>query len=179
MSVYTVHEPPLRAADDLADPERFAFVRDGLYVWAFLLTPLWLFWRRLWLVLVCYLVFTAALDVALALAGTSAAAVVLINILVSLLIGLEASSLRRFTLRRRGWRHVGIVSGDDREDAERRFFEQWLRARPMPPNTPSGATPPSAASPSPVTAAGPRPPQAASAGSGGIIGLFPEPGAQR
>ncbi len=172
MSVYTVHEPPLRAADNLADPERFEFVRDGFYVWALLLTPLWLLWRRLWLVLLCYVLLSVALNAALALAGVSGAAVALINMLVSLLIGLEASSLLRFTLRRRGWRNVGIVSGEDREDAERHFFEQWLRVRPLPP-PPSGATPP------PAPAAGHRPPQAASPGSGGIIGLFPEPGARR
>ncbi len=45
------------------------------------------------------------------------------------MIGLEASTLRRFTLRRRGWRNVGVVSGDDLEDAERRFFDAWVRAR--------------------------------------------------
>ena len=52
MSVYTVHEPPLRAAEASPDPERFVFVRDGFYFWAFLLTPLWMLWHRLWLVLV-------------------------------------------------------------------------------------------------------------------------------
>ena len=33
MSVSRVHEPPLRAAEFAADPERFAFVRDGFYFW--------------------------------------------------------------------------------------------------------------------------------------------------
>ena len=56
MSVYTVHEPPLRAADALAEPERFIFVRDGFYWWAFLLTPFWMLCHRLWLVFVIYLV---------------------------------------------------------------------------------------------------------------------------
>jgi uncharacterized protein DUF2628 len=172
MSVYTVHEPPLRAADALADPDRFVFVRDGFHVWAFLLTPLWMLWLRLWLVLVCYILFTAALDVALAVAGTPAAMVALVNVLISLLIGLEASTLHRFTLRRRGWRNLGVVSGDDREDAERRFFDNWLRARPAQPATPPSAAPPSAAST-------PRPPQGDAIGASGIIGLFPEPGAQR
>ncbi len=172
MSVYTVHQPPLRAADDLADPERFVFVRDGFHVWAFLLTPLWLLWRRLWLALLCYVLFSAALDVALALAGASGAVVVLVNILVSLLVGLEASTLRRFTLRRRGWRDVGVVSGEDREDAERRFFDSWTRAKPARPA-------PSATSPPPPAASSPRPPQASPPAAGGIIGLFPEPGAQR
>ena len=37
-----------------ADPERFVFVRDGFYFWAFLLGPVWMLWRRLWLVLRVY-----------------------------------------------------------------------------------------------------------------------------
>ena len=46
MSVYTVHEPPLRAASRIAEPERFVFVRDGFSFWAFLFAPLWMLWHR-------------------------------------------------------------------------------------------------------------------------------------
>ena len=42
MPTYTVHEPPPRKRRSRADPERFVFVRDGFYFWAFLLAPLWL-----------------------------------------------------------------------------------------------------------------------------------------
>jgi hypothetical protein len=52
MPIYTVHEPPLRIAGASADPVRFVFVRDGFYAWAFLLTPFWMLWYRLWLVLI-------------------------------------------------------------------------------------------------------------------------------
>ncbi len=69
MSVYTVHEPPLRAAGALAEPERFVFVRDGFYWWAFLLTPLWMLRHRLWLVLVIYLVSSAVLETAMRVLG--------------------------------------------------------------------------------------------------------------
>src|SRR5271170_4674341 len=131
MSVYTVHEPPLRAAGVLADPERFIFVRDGFYVWAFLLTPLWMLWHRLWLVFLSYVVASAVLDSALRVAGASAGLIGLVGMLIALLIGLEASTLRRLTLRRRRWRNVGVVSGDDLEDAERRFFEAWVRQAPI------------------------------------------------
>jgi hypothetical protein len=170
MSVYTVHEPPLRAADALADPERFAFVRDGFHVWAFLLTPLWMLRHRLWLVLVSYLVILGVLEAALTIAGASLAVVALVGVLISVLAGLEASTLRRFTLRRRGWRHVSIVSGDDAEDAERRFFDTWVRKAPAPAAAPNTATP---------AAALPRLPQPAASGASDIIGLFPEPGGQR
>jgi hypothetical protein len=175
MSVYTVHEPPLRATDALADPERFAFVRDGFYVWALLLTPFWMLWHRLWLVLVGYVVISGVLETALTIAGASFAVVALAGVLISVLAGLEASTLRRFTLRRRGWRTVGIVSGDDAEDAERRFFDAWVRKAPAPAGVPPA---PPAATPMPA-AQMPRLPQAAAPGASDVIGLFPEPGGQR
>ena len=52
--IYTVHEPPLKADETRADPERFVFVRDGFSFWAFLLAPLWMLRHRLWLVLLGY-----------------------------------------------------------------------------------------------------------------------------
>jgi hypothetical protein len=172
MSVYTVHGPPLRAAAALAELERFVFVRDGFYVWAFLLTPLWMLWHRLWLVLVAYVVFTAVLDGGLRFAGASAVAITLAGLSISILIGLEAATLRRFTLRRRRWRNVGVVSGDDLEDAERRFFDAWLRRAPVANGPPAPAMPGGPVAPA-------APPAAYSSEPPGIIGLFPEPGAQR
>jgi len=166
MSTYTVHEPLLAAGAASPDPERFLFVRDGFSIWAFLLTPVWMLWRRMWLVFVVYVVaMTGVLGTALLL-GASRAVVALIGVLISLLVGLEASTLRRVSLSNSGWRNVGIVSGDKVEDAERRFFDAWLReGRTDLPTPPRAASEPSAM-------AGPRLPQAPR-----VIGLFPEPGA--
>jgi hypothetical protein len=77
--------------------------------------------------------------------------------------------LRRFTLSRRGWKNLGVVSGDDLEDAERRFFDAWLR-RTNPP--PGGSHAPT--SPSPPAAPIQRKPHGPD-----VNGLFPEPGAPR
>ena len=169
MSVYTVHEPPLRGADLSADPQRFVFVRDGFYVWAFLLTPFWMIRHRLWLVLVLYLAVSIGIDLALRALGGSAFLIALVGVMISLLAGLEAGTLRRFTLSRRGWRNVGVVSGDKREDAELRFFDTWVRNRPAQRAASSaGNSAPPASSPPPSSSQQP-----------GVIGLFPEPGAQR
>jgi hypothetical protein len=169
MSIYTVHQPPLDSGPAAAEPYRWVFVRDGFSWWAFLLTPLWMLRHRLWLALAIYLVVSVALDAGLRALGASIFILVLAGLLVSLLAGLEAGTLRRFKLARRHWRNIGVVTGDDLEDAERRFFDAWLRkAPPRRPTPPTGA----AASPSAV-AAGPA------AASSGVIGLFPEPGAHR
>ena len=172
MRVYSVHEPPVRGPDPLPDAERFIFVRDGFYFCAFLFAPLWMIWRRMWLVLVGYVIVSAAVETALVALGASATLVSVVALLVSLLVGLEASTLRRFSLNRRGWRNVGIISGDDLEDAERRFFETWVHELPTP------AALPAAQPPAPPPAPGGSAPPPAAQGPG-VIGLFPEPGAHR
>jgi hypothetical protein len=170
MPVCTVHEPPLRAAGALAEAERFVFVRDGFYWWAFLLTPFWMLWHRLWLVFLIYAASSAVIDTALRVIGAPASAIALIDILISFLIGLEASTLLRLSLRRRGWQNIGVVSGDDLEDAERRFFDAWVRR---------GAAPGVASSIGPSAPPPPAPPRSPAGEASGVIGLFPEPGAQR
>ena len=170
MSVYTVHQPPLRATESAPDPERFSFVRDGFSIWAFLLAALWMLWHRMWLVLAIYVVATAGLEAVLHYAGVSVPVLSLVALLISLLVGIEAGTLRRFTLARRGWKNVGIVSAHDLEDAERRFFVGWVNVSPderTEPSTPWNSPPPSSV-PLPRR---PQPPE--------IIGLFPEPGAGR
>jgi hypothetical protein len=162
MSVYTVHEPPLLAVETAPDPDRFVFVRDGFYVWAFLLAPLWMLRHRLWLVLLLYVIVAVGLDRAMHYAGIGSGTIAVAEFLLALLIGLEAATLRRFSLKRRGWRNVGVVSGDDAEDAERRFFDAWIRTAPAPRAAPAPAAPPPRVSPMPD-----------------IVGLFPDPGASR
>src|SRR5271154_3050846 len=169
MSVYTVHEPLSRAGAAASDVERFAFVRDGFSWWAFLFAPLWMLRHRMWLVLLGYVVVVGLIETPVRMSGAPDRAASLIGILLGLLVGLEAGTLRRFTLSRRGWKNLGVVSGDDREDAERRFFDTWLQRT----NSPTGQS--HASTPASPSAA---PFQRRSSGPD-IIGLFPEPGAPR
>jgi Protein of unknown function (DUF2628) len=167
MAIYTVHEPPPRADELAPDPERFVFVRDGFYFWAFLLQPLWMLRHRLWLVLVGYVVVAIALQVGLRALGASNTVITVAGVLFALLIGFEAATLRRFTLARRRFRNVGIVVGDDLELAERRFFDAWIGQHPEIGVSAGSASPPAGT-------IGRRPPS-----SPGVIGLFPQPGAPR
>ena len=160
MAVYTVHEPPRRNDDTLAHTEWFAFVRDGFLWPAFLVAPLWMIRHRLWLALIVYLLVVFAVSAATRMLGAGDW-VLAIGLLVALLVGFEASTLRRYGLARRGWKILGVVVGDDLESAERRFFDAWTTG-----HVPHRATTPPAAGPvAPVP-------------SGPIIGLFPEPGAR-
>jgi uncharacterized protein DUF2628 len=159
MPVYTVHEPPRRSDDALAHTARFVFVRDGFHWWAFLLGPLWLLRHRLWLELIAYLVLAGGIAFALPRLGVAPSAGFAALALIALLVGLEASTLRRWKLARRGYANRGIVVGDDRETAERRFFDAWVRE--------AGGRPAQPAAPSPRAAP-----------ASDIVGLFPQPGAR-
>src|SRR5436189_2481506 len=103
MAVYTVHEPPPKRYEAAPDPERFAFVRDGFSFWACLLGPLWMLRHRMWLVLLGYIVIAVALEIGLHVLGMSGAVSATVGVLLALLIGFEAGTLRRFTLGRRKW----------------------------------------------------------------------------
>jgi hypothetical protein len=126
MAVYTVHEPPLKRYETAGDPDRFVFVRDGFSFWAFLFGPLWMFRHRMWLVLFCYVVLAVGLQVGLHRLGVEGEVPAVVGMLVALLIGFEAGTLRRFTLARRRWTNIGVIVGDDREVAEQRFFDAWV-----------------------------------------------------
>lgn len=158
MKFYTVHEPPPRR-DGASDTHRFMFVRDGFHVWAFLFGPLWMLLRRLWLVLLLYVIVMIAVQVGLSALGVSSIVKWTVGFLISLLVGFEASTLRRWTYDRRRWRNHGIVVAPDIESAERRFFDGYVpkTPAPLPAETP----------PAPVLRV-PTP-------STEVIGLFPEP----
>ena len=155
MAVYSVFEPPERGNDAAGHAEQFAFVRDGFSVAAFFLGPIWMVWHRLWLVLVGYVGIVVVLAIAMQTIRANHDVGALAGLMVSVLVGLEAVSLRRWTLMRRGFRDRGIVVANDPEGAERRFFAAWL-----PHQTPDPAPAPRL-----------RPASATE-----VVGLFPGPG---
>ena len=176
MSIYTVHEPPLKADESTPDPDRFVFVRDGFSFWAFLLAPLWMLRHRLWLVFVGYVIVAVALQVGLRLIGASSGVIIAVSLLLALLVGFEAATLRRFTLARRRWKNVGIVVGDDLESAERRFFDAWLDKAWSDSSAANASAVGGGSRASFATGmATARQPQ----GSSEVLGLFPQPGAPR
>jgi uncharacterized protein DUF2628 len=176
MPVYTVHAPVTNGAD-MASADRFAFVRDGFHLWAAVAAPIWLAWHRLWLALVGWVLVIVGLDIAMAALGTDGSTFFWVNVLVALLTGFEAASLRRWTLSRRNWRQLDIVVADDEEAAERRFFERWsAKQRALANDQPAvdrGGPPPTRDIPGQAFS---RPPPVAHSD---IIGLFPEPGGSR
>lgn len=169
MTMYTVLLPPGEAS--AVDPMKAVFVKDGFSWPALFFAAPWLVFRRMWLVLVLYLIVMIGLSVLIDRTGASEAGFVLL--LLHILFALEANNLRRWTLERRGFRLAGVAEGRNLEEAELRWFAQRdpaetivsLPAIPPPPPVP----------PMPQRMGPVNPP----ADAGGVVGLFPAPATPR
>jgi hypothetical protein len=177
MPVFTVHGPAAGGMD-IRRSDKFVFVRDGFHFWAVVFGPIWLIWNRLWLATIGWIIVSTALHLGLVSLGAGRLTIWLADFMVAILMGFEAASLQRWTFSRGKWRQLDLVVADDEESAERRFFARWAdtkRAGSYDPLTVDrGGPPPTRIIPGQPFSKPPPPlPQ------GGIIGLFPEPGAQR
>jgi hypothetical protein len=144
MRFYTIHERPAQKAG--GDAEVLA-IASGFYWFAAIMPLLWLLWRRLWLGLVLYLLFSVALGVAFALGDIAEPAATAIGLAVSLLIGFGAADYWRWTLERKGWRLVAVLRADAAVDAEGLYIRNRgigstaVTVAPMPQTFPSAMLP--------------------------------------
>jgi hypothetical protein len=160
MTIYTVLAPPAEPGPDGPDPDGFVFVKEGFCWPAFYLTVPWLVWRRMWLVFLIYVAITLTFFSIIEQVDLPVAW--LIHVLFGFLVALEANNLRRWTLERRGYRFLGVVSGSNAGEAEFRFFASWVEA-------PAGQLPLE-----PLKPVTPGPIEASE-----VVGLFPMPGGGR
>ena len=160
MTIYTVLAPPAKAGPAGPDPDRFVFVKEGFCWPALYMTTPWLVWRRMWLVLLGYLV--AAVVIISLVEWVDGPVVWLIHVLFGFLVALEANNLRRWTLERRGYRLIGVAYGANVREAEFRFFAFWV------------ASPDRQPSPEPPTPVATGPAETSE-----VVGFFPMPGGQR
>jgi len=126
VSAFTVHEPPHSGGSRLEQAERLLFVADGFSWRAALFSPFYLIMRGEWLALLIYAAAAAVLSGILALAGAREDWYVWTVILLNVVMGFEASEIKRWSLGRSGWREVAAVLGRGQEEAERLFFDAWL-----------------------------------------------------
>lgn len=156
MAIFSVHLPGNTTPEAAAD--RAVFVRDGFSFWAMLFGPLWFLRHREWLGLVGWLVIAVLMSVAERWLGSIVSGG--FELILALATGVAANDIRRLTLALRGFGESGVVEGQSREAAERRFFDSWLgRPRAVPPTPPPVLHPARSVPP-------------------GVLGLFPDSGAR-
>jgi len=161
MATYTLHLPRDARPGDPSALEEAELVRDAFSWGAFFFTFLWFFAHRLWLAGLGVLVLVFAFGGLLELLEVHEAAATVAVLLLQVLIGLEANSLRRWTLARHGLALADVVSAADQDEAEAKAYARWLAQRPGP----ASASPRNPAlGPVPSTFKRPDP----------VIGLFPD-----
>jgi hypothetical protein len=176
MPVYTVHAPRGAGPEPFSATDKFVFVRDGFHFWAFVAGLIWLIYNRLWWALLGYVVLSVIGEVALSLLNVNIGVRFVVMLLFALLMGFEAASLRRWTLSRGKWRQLDVVVADNKDAAERRFFDRWTAQHNAVNDqwaSDRGGPPPTRHVPGQPFSRPPSPAQ------NDIIGLFPQPGATR
>ena len=125
MKTYTLHVPPEARPGDPGPLDRAVLVRDGFSWGAFIFSFLWFFAHRLWIAGLGVLVAALALAALLQALRVGSGATFLAELLLALLVGLEANALRRWTVARRR-PEVDVVAAQDLEEAETKGFTRWL-----------------------------------------------------
>lgn len=117
-------------------------VKDGFCWPALFFTPFWLIFRGMWLILVFYigisLIFWAAEN-----AGYISPDVAFwAQFGMSVLFAFEANFLRKWTMQRGDYRHIGVSLGRNLQEAEVSFFAQFVGDAPLsPPMSPQSSAP--------------------------------------
>jgi len=128
---YSVLEPATASESVVERIDRIVFVREGFAILALVFPMLWLLFHRMWLVLLAFVGVVAVVNVGFVSIGLSEAVAGWATLAITLLFALNANDLRRWTLERRGFELVGVVSGRNRDECEIRFFDNWDGTEPQ------------------------------------------------
>ena len=155
MRTYTLHLPEHTLAGETRELDRAQVVPDGFSWHAFAYGPLWFLYHRLWIAALLVVLLVGATAAAGYALNLRPAAGLLVALLVQVLIGLEASSLRRWTYARGGRPVRDALVARNAEEAEIKALTRWVdpARAPRPPSAPF--------------------PGGSSRSAEGIIGLFP------
>jgi Protein of unknown function (DUF2628) len=129
MKVYSVHYRHEDAASLAGLAERAVLVKDGFSWPALFFGPVWLAWRRMWLVLAFYVALMLVVAAIARFVGLPDGAVAIITTAINLLLALEGNGLCRWTLERRRYHERSVATGASLAEAEERFFATCTVAR--------------------------------------------------
>ncbi|MGI9387309.1 MAG: DUF2628 domain-containing protein [Methyloligellaceae bacterium] len=125
MTAYTIHQPLISASDPLDQADQLRFIKEGFAWYAFFFPILWLFFHRMWLVLVIYLAVVVGFELVFAVLGVGEVVLGLIAVAFGFVFAAEANNLHRWTLGRSGFRMIAAISGRNLETCELKFFSAW------------------------------------------------------
>jgi hypothetical protein len=134
--VCSVHERADHDVNVITRAEELVFLREGFSLPVALLPPIGLAVRGAWLALGLYLVLAFAVLALLGAVGASGGLAAIVLVILGLIFAFEGPAIERWRMQRQGWNEIGVVSGADIEECERRFFDGWIEGE-----TPKAALP--------------------------------------
>lgn len=137
MKTYAIYHRSSSPTGVLADPDGAVFVKEGPAWPALFIPALWALWNKLWLVAAGIVALELILAGLGKVTSLPASTMIPISLLVNFLIALEGNELKRWTLERRGYGLVGLVTAPSPYEAELIYFGRLLaetpQERPTPP----------------------------------------------
>jgi hypothetical protein len=118
MAWWTAHNQPGKGADDVV------FLREGFSWWALLFPLPWLVIKGMWIVLLVALGAQFAIWAIAEALGAGDMMRLIFSFAINLILAFEGNNLLRWTYERRGFEELGLVHGDDLDEAEYRFFTE-------------------------------------------------------
>src|SRR4029079_9604179 len=102
------------------------FVPDAFSWGGFILTGFWVLWNRMWIV--------SAIVISVLFSGTALPPSLqfLVNVAVSVFLGLHGHDLLGWSLARRGYSQSGLSNGGSLEEAELRYYAGGASAPSLP-----------------------------------------------
>ena len=119
MRLYSVH---LRDHGRRADQD-LILVKEGFSWPAFVFTFVWALFTRMWWVAIGLFAIVMLSGYGLVALGVSETVDAIVTVALAVAVGFLGNDLRRWTLTRRGYQEVAMVSGKNAEEATRRFLD--------------------------------------------------------
>ena len=121
MTTYAIYAKPSdRNAEDAI------FVPDAFSWGGFIFTGFWALWNRMWI--------AGSIVISIAMLGSALppAPQFLLNLAISILMGLHGNDLLSWSLARRGYSQIGLSNGRTLEEAELRFYADGVSVPSLP-----------------------------------------------
>ena len=122
MKTFTVHHPTGELREMTDAPEKLVFVKEG-FCWPAIFFPLiWMLFRRMWIISAVYFAAVLVISTVIALLGVPSWVNLVISGGVHLFVALDGNELRRWSLERRGYKMIDIVTANTKQECELLFF---------------------------------------------------------
>lgn len=131
MKIYTVHCRSEAAASLTGLADDAILVKEGFSWPAFFVPYIWLIYKRMWWVLAGFVAVEIAVSLLVVSAGLGDSTAIACSLAISLIMGYEGNDLYRWSLSRRRYRLVAIVTGAGLEEAEQRYFSSLIDSAPQ------------------------------------------------